>query len=75
MDVVEFFRERRRMCTFFGNGCHDCPANTESYCIAFDGDEEAVPIVEKWSAEHPAKQDKVFFWSNIRRQTLTALAE
>lgn len=55
MDVLEFFRERRRMCTFFGDSCHDCPANTEGYCIAFDEDEEAVPIVEKWSIEHPRK--------------------
>lgn len=28
MDALEFFRERRRMCTFFGDSCHDCPANT-----------------------------------------------
>lgn len=61
MDILEFFRERRRMCAFFGDGCHDCPANTESYCIAFDGDEEAVPIVEKWSAEHPRKTRQSIF--------------
>lgn len=55
MDALEFFRERRRMCVSFGNVCSSCPANTEGYCIAFDEDEEAVPIVEKWSIEHPRK--------------------
>ena len=61
MDILEFFRERRRMCAFFNDGCHDCPANTEDYCIAFDKDEEAVPIVEKWSAEHPRKTRQSIF--------------
>ena len=37
MDILEVFRERRRMCAFFDDGCHDCPANTESYCIAVHG--------------------------------------
>lgn len=61
MDILEFFRERRRMCAFFDDGCRDCPANAESCCIAFDGDEEAVPIVEKWSAEHPRKTRQSIF--------------
>lgn len=66
MDALEFIRERNRMCRSFGDGCHDCPAKTKGYCIAFDG-EEAVPIVEKWAAEHPRKtQQNVFLkqWPN-----------
>ena len=61
MDALEFFRERKRMCVSFGNVCSSCPANTEGYCIAFDEDEEAVPIVEKWSAEHPRKTRQSIF--------------
>lgn len=61
MDALEFIRERNRMCRSFGDGCHDCPAKTKGYCIAFDEDEEAVPIVEKWSAEHSHKTRQSIF--------------
>ena len=68
MDALEFIRERNRMCRSFGDGCHDCPAKTKGYCIAFNG-EEAVPIVEKWSAEHPRKTRQDVFleqWPNVK---------
>ena len=47
MDALEFFRERKRMCGSFGNVCYNCPATNGISCIAFDREEEAIPIVEK----------------------------
>ena len=55
MDALEFIRERNRMCQSFGDGCKNCPANKDRFCIAFNVDEEIVPIVEKWSKENPRK--------------------
>ena len=55
MDALEFIRERNRMCQSFGDGCENCPANKDRFCIAFNVDEEIVPIVEKWSKENPRK--------------------
>lgn len=61
MDALEFVRERNRMCRFFGDGCYNCPANKDTkYCMALDW-EEIVPIVEKWSAEHPCKTRQSVF--------------
>ena len=53
MDALEFVRERNRMCKSSGRGCNDCPANDIDDCIAAHSDEGIVPIVEKWSKEHP----------------------
>ena len=55
MDALEFIRERNRMCKSFGVECENCPANKDNFCIAFNVDEEIVPIVEKWSKENPRK--------------------
>ena len=55
MDALKFIRERNRMCQSFGDGCKNCPANKDRFCIAFNVDEEIVPIVEKWSKENPRK--------------------
>lgn len=55
IDALEFIRERNRMCKSFGDECENCPANKDNFCIAFNVDEEIVPIVEKWSEEHPRK--------------------
>ena len=61
MDALEFIRERKRMCKFCGDECHEYPANEKGYCIAFDEEEKAVLIVEKWSAEHPYKTRQGIF--------------
>lgn len=53
MDALEFVRERNRMCKSFGRGCNDCPANDIDDCISAHWDEGIIPIVEKWSKEHP----------------------
>jgi hypothetical protein len=56
MDALEFIRERNRMCNSFDHiGCGNCPANKHGECIITLWDEEIVPIVEKWSKEHPRK--------------------
>ena len=61
MDALEFIRERNRMCQSFGDGCKNCPANKDRFCIAFNVDEEIVPIVEKWSKENPRKTHQSIF--------------
>ena len=55
MDAIEFIKERNRMCKSFGDGCSNCPADRNRCCNTFEWKEELVPIVEKWSAEHPRK--------------------
>lgn len=56
MDALEFVRERNRMCDSFGHiSCGNCPAEKHGECVAILWDEEIVPIVEKWSKEHPRK--------------------
>ena len=57
MDAVKYLEERKRMCGSYNNMCVGCGFgqvpkcnNTEDY-----NPEEAVAIVEKWSAEHPVK--------------------
>lgn len=56
MDALEFIRERNRMCKSFGDGCMSCPFYKEGdNCMAILWEEEMVPIVEKWSEEHPRK--------------------
>ena len=61
MDALEFIRERNRMCQSFGVECENCPANKDNFCIAFNVDEEIVPIVEKWSKENPRKTRQSIF--------------
>lgn len=68
MDAVEFIKERRRMCSFYGGGCMGCPASNASdasACLAdieLQGDaEEQVRIVEEWSAAHPRKTRQSVF--------------
>lgn len=56
MDALQFIRERNRMCKSFGDGCMSCPLYKEgNHCMAILWEEEIVPIVEKWSKEHPCK--------------------
>lgn len=76
MDAIEFIRERNRMCaTYTPKRCESCP--TDNYggcgviCIMIDkiDAERLVPIVEKWSSEHPRKTRQSVFleqWPNAR---------
>lgn len=58
MTVLEFFREKRRMCDSY-NECRQCPlgGHNNGYgisclCLEDDYPEDFVAIVEKWSEEH-----------------------
>lgn len=59
MNAVEFLKEERRMCEFFGKTCVKCPFRDTRRCaILLESDEElekTVAIVERWSREHPSK--------------------
>ena len=59
MDAVEYLKVKTRMCDSLKE-CGDCPLdkinNTDNInCFDRHYEEEAVAIVEKWSAEHPKK--------------------
>lgn len=62
MYVMEFIRERNRMCKHFGC-CAECPAN-DVICgtIGETNDaERLVQIVEAWAKEHPHKTRQSVF--------------
>lgn len=66
MDAVKYLKEMNRMCN--GANCCECPlyANNNGKkvnCEILEKEyaEEAVSIVEKWSAEHPVKTRKSEF--------------
>lgn len=65
MDALEFIRERQRMCRFYSHasGCYQCPAKYCECSVLEDmvDDNSIVPIVEKWSAEHPRKTRQYVF--------------
>lgn len=68
MDAIEFIRERNRMCaTYTPKRCEGCPADNyggcDVACIMIDkiDAERLVPIVEKWSSEHPRKTRQSVF--------------
>lgn len=55
MDAIHFINEMNRMCKSHDEVCTGCPL-MNSNCLVNDFDVEAekvVPIVEKWSEEHP----------------------
>lgn len=61
MDAFKFLKEKKRMCTL-NVGCLNCPIGIQNNksgepCRDFEKNhpEDAVAIVEKWSAEHPVK--------------------
>lgn len=58
MDALEFVRETNRMCKSFGDNCEDCPASDVNGCMVDKLYEEIVPIVEKWSKEHPRNKTR-----------------
>lgn len=54
MDVVEYVRQRKRMCDYYAN-CGDCPACDYEWCSSLNEIPKMVPIVEQWTKEHPVK--------------------
>ena len=61
MDEMKFLEEKKRMCDKH-EGCNECPLSkiNNRYGMVCGSlievhPEEAVSIVEKWSANHPAK--------------------
>lgn len=74
MDAIKFIRERNRMCAMYTpKRCEGCPADNYGgcgvACIMIDkiDAERLVPIVEKWSSEHPRKTRQSVFleqWPN-----------
>ena len=54
MDAVEYVKQRKRMCDYYGN-CGDCPACDYEWCSSLNGIPKMVPIVEQWAKEHPVK--------------------
>lgn len=59
MDALEFLRERKRMCKYFGTSCDGCPLHggpCTNINSMNDGDLERILVkVEQWSKEHPRK--------------------
>ena len=62
MDAVEYLKEKARMTQLCKIGCSNCELSSLKHsgyndCLVFElaNPEEAVAIIEKWSAEHPAK--------------------
>lgn len=61
MDAINFLKEKKRMCAL-NVGCLNCPIGILNNkfgepCRDFEKNhpEDAVAIIEKWSAEHPKK--------------------
>lgn len=68
MDAVKFMKEKKRMCNNYSSCAEACllrkPMDESGltclgYCFAHP--EDAVAIVEKWSADHPKKTRKSEF--------------
>ena len=59
MDALEFLKERKRMCKYFGTSCDGCPLHggpCTNINSMNDGDLERMLVkVEQWSKEHPSK--------------------
>lgn len=62
MDVMEFIRERNRMCKHF-RGCNGCPADGMicSTIWGMNDAERLVQVVEEWAKEHPRKTRQSVF--------------
>lgn len=54
MDAVEFVKEKFRMCELV-ECCSNCPIKFGDCTISPKNIELLVPVVEKWSKEHPKK--------------------
>lgn len=64
MDALEFLKERKRMCIYYGH-CEGCPLEEVSCALEqtdSDGDYGIViATVEQWSKEHPRKTRQSVF--------------
>lgn len=65
MEILEFFRQRKRMCDYYGDAtcvCDDsrgaCPALLIDCSFGTQTPERLVAIVEKWAKEHPEKPEQ-----------------
>ena len=65
MEVLEFIKQKNRMCDYYsGRLCaHDdsgetCPAISIDCEITTDKPERLVAIVEQWAKEHPEKPER-----------------
>lgn len=77
MDAVEYLKKKARMCDSLKK-CGDCPLNkinnTDNInCFDRHCEEEAVAIVEKWSAEHPVKTRQSEFLKMFPNATLNPM--
>ena len=54
MDAVEYVKQRKRMCDYYGS-CDDYPVGDYERCLSLDEIPNLVPIVEKWAKEHSVK--------------------
>lgn len=64
MEILEFLRQRKRMCDYYGDDtcvCDDsrgeCPALDIDCSFATDHPEYLIAIVEKWVKEHPEETE------------------
>lgn len=64
MEVLEFMRQKKRMCDYYGGDtcvCDDsrgtCPAFTIDCSFSTDEPERLVAIVEQWAKEHPEETE------------------
>lgn len=74
VDAIKYMKEKERMCSSY-DGCDGCQLNqihdndycNPTYCEypeAFP--EEAIAIVEKWSAEHPIRTNAIYVAEKLR---------
>lgn len=69
MEAIKLIKEYIRMCSLYS--CSDCPINSDARHFSTCHDflvcdvEHAVPIIEKWSEEHPPEVD----WSKVEVDT------
>lgn len=59
MEVLEFMKQKNRMCDYYVDGCtrdgfsETCPAHDIDCETSTDKPEQLVAIVEQWAKEHP----------------------
>lgn len=65
MEILEFLRQRKRMCDYYGDDtcvCDDsrggCPAFDMDCSFATEHPERLLAIVEQWAKEHPEKPEQ-----------------
>lgn len=64
MEVLEFIKQKNRMCDYYVDGCtrdgfcEICPAHDIDCEITTDKPEQLVAIVEQWVKEHPGKPEQ-----------------